>query len=316
MPALNTIVNKAVDAFTGGKSSTGTTLQDFLENFSPSDGRYISTIDTRLTFDVTFEFYPKVWVPDVPKKKKLGEAMQSALGSLKDSGISAAKNALNNVTGGLLGSILNNNKPGIIEQHDTCSFSLYDNSFMCYLAPANLLGGDGSGMTTNLQLNLGFYIQSITVPQLKMQDGGKSSTLVGDYSLNGSFVTPDNNNLIMSIINTKAPLIERIFYPWMKEATLPYWSYDSQPYTTAKITIDFTKHSDIKYVFYGCRPCLMEAYQPTQEASTQITRDVTFLFDYMAIHSNLKTMDDVSSSLLKAGKTLFNSASNMLNAKF
>jgi hypothetical protein len=58
----------------------------------------------------------------------------------------------------------------------------------------------------------------------------------------------------MDIINTKLPLIERIFYPWLREVTLPYWSYNTQPYTTATITIDFSKHMDIQYVFYGCRP--------------------------------------------------------------
>ena len=58
----------------------------------------------------------------------------------------------------------------------------------------------------------------------------------------------------MEIINTKAALHERIFYPWLREVTLPWWSYDDQPYTTATVTIDFTKHNDVKYVFTGVRP--------------------------------------------------------------
>ena len=31
----------------------------------------------------------------------------------------------------------------------------------------------------------------------------------------------------MEIINTKAALHERIFYPWMREVSLPYWSYET-----------------------------------------------------------------------------------------
>lgn len=62
----------------------------------------------------------------------------------------------------------------------------------------------------------------------------------------------------MNIVNTKAPLAERVFYPWMRETTLPYWSYTNQPYTTATITVNFEKHTDMQYVFVGCRPSNIE----------------------------------------------------------
>lgn len=58
----------------------------------------------------------------------------------------------------------------------------------------------------------------------------------------------------MEIINTENPVIEKVFYPWMRETTLPFWCYPSQPFTTANITIDFKEHSSIKYIFYNCRP--------------------------------------------------------------
>lgn len=58
----------------------------------------------------------------------------------------------------------------------------------------------------------------------------------------------------MNFINTKAPLMERVFYPWLKETTLPFWSYDTQPYTTANVIVDFNKHADLKYLFVGSRP--------------------------------------------------------------
>ena len=58
----------------------------------------------------------------------------------------------------------------------------------------------------------------------------------------------------MKIVNTRVPLLERLFYPWLREISLPYWSYATQPYTTATVTVDLTKHNDVKYVFVGCRP--------------------------------------------------------------
>jgi hypothetical protein len=58
----------------------------------------------------------------------------------------------------------------------------------------------------------------------------------------------------MEIVNVTDLVIENVFYPWMRETTLPFWTYDAQPYTTATITIDFTDHSNTIYEFYGCRP--------------------------------------------------------------
>lgn len=96
---------------------------------------------------------------------------------------------------------------------------------------------------------------------------------------------PDSNNLQMDIVCTKVPLHERIFYPWMREVTMPYWTYVEQPYTTATITIDFKRHTDMQYVFTGCRPTMIEPLQPSQAASDSATRQVTFTFDFMFIKS-------------------------------
>ena len=74
---------------------------------------------------------------------------------------------------------------------------------------------------------------------------------------------PDSNVLVLKMLNTKVPLHERIFYPWMREVTLPFWSYKTQPYTTATIVVDFTAHNDIKYAFYGCRPQRITMQQGT-----------------------------------------------------
>ena len=146
-----------------------------------------------------------------------------------------------------------------------------------------------------------------------MPDGQKVQTIFGDFPVNGQYVIPDNNTLQLELICTKLPLHERIFYPWMREVTLPQWSYETQPYTTATITIDFNKHTDMKYVFLGCRPCQIDTIQPTQEPNSSITRQVTIMFNYMYITSNMTTTESAISKLLSTGKALFNSSSNMLN---
>lgn len=76
--------------------------------------------------------------------------------------------------------------------------------------------------------------------------------------------------------------------------------------------IDFTKHCDIKYVFYGCRPQKITMMQPTQAKNAQnLTRDISFIFDFMTIRSDLKNVESVKDKLLGAGKTLFNAAAKM-----
>lgn len=54
MGALGGIINNAVDAAVG--KSSGTTLQDFLSNFSSSEGIWAKQIDPLATFDVSFKF--------------------------------------------------------------------------------------------------------------------------------------------------------------------------------------------------------------------------------------------------------------------
>jgi hypothetical protein len=186
--------------------------------------------------------------------------------SLVGSAKSAVKEGLNSATGGLLGSFMNSEVDIMKQKRDFKYFG--KETFMEWLAGANLLvgaedwvGEDAGQAVRPLELQLGLYCQEITIPNLKMVDGGKVTTVVGEFPVNGSYILPDNNNLMFTFVNTKVPIMERIFYPWMREVTLPWWSYDSQPYTTATVTVDFTKHSDIKYVFFGCRPVQVNMQQ-------------------------------------------------------
>lgn len=100
----------------------------------------------------------------------------------------------------------------------------------------------------------------------------------------------------------------------MREVTLPVWSYASQPYTTADITVDFTKHNDVKYVFCGCRPKQIQSLTASQDASAgQLTRDITMIFDYMFVVSNRDVNDEWYDKLFGSGQSLLNGAAKMLN---
>lgn len=316
MSLANIVSDAATSAF-GIQSNRNTRLQDFLTKFSDNSGKAVNQLNPLNTFEVNFKFEPtldQATVVDSKWLNRLGD-------SLKSSGIAAAKNLVNNATGGLLGSLMNDIN-GVMTAHN--SFDSEEGkqsySFMHYLAAANLLVGDenewfgAAGQAPKpLELQLGYYVQDITIPQLKMAEGGKMTTLIGEFPINGSYIVPDNTSLQMTILNTKLPLIERIFYPWMREVTLPQWSYNTQPYTTATITIDFSKHTDLQYVFCGCRPCNLQMINANQENDQVFKRQVSFLFDFMFITSKLTTMESTTSKLLGAGKTLFNAGAQMLN---
>lgn len=318
MSALGDIIDSAVGALGGG--SQGTSLQDFLANFSSSEGIWAKTIDPFSSFDVSIKFYPSFYwsTQDNGKDKgildKLGDSLMS-------SAKSAVKSLANNVTGGLIGSIMNS-KVEIMKQHDNNPDAKYgDTTFMEYLAAANLIVGkedwigESAGQAVSpLELQLGIYCQEVTLPNLEVPQAGTSTNALGEFPITGLFVKPDSNVIQLKIVNTKVPLHERIFYPWLRETTMPFWSYDQQPYTTATITVDLTKHNDVKYVFCGCRPQKITMQQPTHDTSSpNLTRDVSFLFDYMFVTSSLTNCESLKDKLLSTGKSLVNSASKLVN---
>ena len=258
------------------------------------------------------KFYPVLDPPSSQKKKGLLDKIGSAAKG-------AVKNLVNNATGGLIGSLMNS-KVSISKMHDDFEYAHKD-TFLEYLAAANLLVGSEDWIGENagqvsrpLELQLGLYCQEVTIPNLEVPTSGQSTVnSFGEFPLNGLIVKPDSNVLTLKILNTKVPLHERIFYPWMREVTLPFWSYETQPYTTATITVDFTKHNDVSYVFYGCRPQKIIMQQATQaKTAANLARDVYFIFDFMAVHSKLKNIESIKSKLIGAGKTMLNAASKMV----
>lgn len=320
--SLGSAIGSVVDAATGGYS--GSSLDGFLSKFSDSQGRLANVIDPKNTFDVNFKFYPCL---DSTAKKSLAEKIgAAAMGALK----SATSNLVNNLTGGLVASLMSLANDSVQKQHDGYS-NAGKYSFMNYLAVAEMhdsgeakgaaqnigsfLGGTSGSPKSMLEMDMSYFVQEITVPQLRLQDGGKADTLIGEFPVNGRYVMPENNELTFTFINTKLPIMETVIYPWMREVSLPYWSYDTQPYTTATITIDFSKHSDIQYVFCGCRPKSFFTAQPKQENGDNLTRQVVFMFDFMFITSkDLDVIEQPLDKLLSSGKALFNSATKMVNA--
>lgn len=298
------IIDSAVDIFSGDDS--GTTLSQFLSRFGSSEGKYVDQINPLATFDVSIKFYPC----------STNNAKLNTLGKLAQLGKTVATNAANNLTGGLIGSLLRSDTT--FDKAKESAQKRTEITFLEYLAKYNLLVGSENWLNSKqlespLELQLGFFIQGITIPKLKTPDGQKAVTLFGEFPVNGQYVIPDNNTLQLDVLCTKLPLHERIFYPWMREVTLPYWVYDTQPYTTATITIDFNKHTDMKYVFCGCRPTQIDTIQPTQEPTAPISRQVTITFDCMYITTNNTVAESVKSKLLTAGTSLLKSGTKMLN---
>ena len=306
--AIGNIVSNAVNAYTG--SSSGTTLQDFLDKFSSSAGRYVETLDPLGTFDVSITFFPSITPKEINEWDRVAGSL---LNSLKSAGTSL----LDNATGGLFSTLTEGGAGSVVKARSGFG-EVGKHSFIEYLAQANLIRGGEQWMDPKqaacpLELQLGLYVQKVTVPNLSLGGDSKSETALGSFPVNGTYIQP-SGDLVMDIVNTKASLHERIFYPWMREVSLPYWCYKTQPYTTANITIDFTKHNDVKYVFCGCRPKQINMLTATQVAdSGNITREVTFAFDFMFVTSSLNVNDSWSSKLLGTASSLASGAANMMN---
>lgn len=293
-------------------------LQGFLSKFNSSEGLWVNQVDTLHTFDITFKFWPnKLPKAEETKEKKKG-FFEKAFDSVVDSAIGAAKgavkNGLNNLTGGLFGAAMNDGNVYDEKKYDSRM------TFIDYLARGNMLqtgadetwfGGTQDASNPQLVLDMSYYVQNIQMPQIQMDDEGTVKNHVGEFPVNGKIVKPTTNQVTLEILNTKAPLAERIFYPWLREVTLPFWSYDDQPYSTADVEIDFSKHSDNKYVLVGCRPTQIETLKPSNELGSPM-RSVTLIFDYMFVLSKLDRTDGVMDKLWDTGKSLLGDAGGML----
>lgn len=299
---------------------SGTQLKDFLSKFS-NEKIHVNSLNTKNTFEVTFKFLPIVThkTQEENKGKNIAKQVKQANGDKPENPEVTVEHKSYGDTS-MAAKILagynqqfssTTQKPSATSEISTdnpvekelkeylnSQVSL-DQSFIYYLIKANLLSKSSINSTLNtkadipLELQLGYYVQNIKMPSIKMQDGGKTKVqpFFGEFPVTGLYSQPDNNKITMTILNTKLPLIERIFYPWMKEINLPFWVYNTQPYTTADIVVDFNKHTDIQYVFVGCKPSNISLITASQQNNQSFTRDVEFIFDAMIIKSKLSVKD-------------------------
>ena len=124
----------------------------------------------------------------------------------------------------------------------------------------------------------------MTFPTIE-QGGDDTQTYMGQFPVPGTIVKTSDSRFQIEVLNLEKPVIENVFYPWMREVTFPKWVYESQPYTTATVTFDFTEHSNVRYHFFGCRPSQVVLIHPSQSPGQNMTRQVQFSFDFMTIET-------------------------------
>lgn len=153
-----------------------------------------------------------------------------------------------------------------------------------------------------------YYIQSVSMPDFTISESDAASTLAGSFKTHTFSLIPSSQELRLQILNTKVPIIENFFLPWLQEIQSPQWIYDNVPYTKATFSIDLRSHCNVSYVFLGCRPTSIGSYSPSQELVSNISRSVTLTFDLMYVkcdNSLLKNKDKSLTSALKSlGKTV------------
>lgn len=269
-------------------------LEAFLNTFNGADKKYLYTIDPLKTFDVRIKFdYTKddnrdsVEIAGSEFSERRSPLMQG-LDLLKQGG----EAFLNNITGGLI-SLRWNDKDIGYNGHPSIS----------ELANASLFS-DSDGNVMNLK----YFTQEATLPSISVPNDAVAETAIGTVQTHKMAVETDSKEFSLKILNTKVSLIDRVFYPWMREISYPYWSYPTHPYTKATITIDMTAHNDISYVFLGSRPTKIETLNPTNQLDTNMSRSVTFTFDFMYIESQHKNIDGIKDTLINTGKSIINRA--------
>jgi hypothetical protein len=127
------------------------------------------------------------------------------------------------------------------------------------------------------------YVQNVSVPGINITSGEPVESVVGTFQTHKLLLTPESSTFTLDIINTGKPVLETFFLPWLREIQSPQWVYNNYPYTKATFEVDMTKHTDVKYVFLGCRPTQIDTINPSHDLPSNITRKVTMTFDFMYV---------------------------------
>ena len=253
-------------------------LETFLSKFNSPDGKYAYTIDPLKTFNVRVQF-------------NTGSVGGGGGSSPLMKGIASI---VNSATGGLFNKIKNSSKSSISKDgHES----------IAALADASLIEDIDNGC-----LNLTYFTQEGTIPAISIPDGEVSETLAGNVRTHKMAVEPSDKTFSLKLLNTRVSIIDRIMYPWMREITYPFWSYSDYPFTTATITIDFTEHNDISYVFLGARPISIEPLNPTNALDTNMARSVSFAFDFVYISSAGKNCESIKDTIKNTVGSIVNKA--------
>lgn len=272
-------------------------IQDFYSKFYSANQSNVTTLDLENTFTIHFSFYPfeiqsKKQGKIVSKKPK--EHSPSTLAIMRS-------NLQANLTGGLISK---GSSKGVVDLRKSKEGNENTlKSHMGYITKGLQLIDPGSEGT----LDLTEYVQQITIPNLQLNGTDNIDTMFGQFSTSGQIVEPENHDLVINVLNTKLPILETLFYPWMRESTSPVWLYDEQPYTTANITVSMRSHADARYYFYNCFPTRIQTYDPTMSLNSQFSRDVTLRFQYMFIKSSLKVRESKKEKLQALGKSMLKS---------
>lgn len=143
------------------------------------------------------------------------------------------------------------------------------------------------------------FVQDIQLPGFKVAMDS-AETLIGDFKTARLYLVPDSNEFSMRLVNTQVPLIENWIYPWMREITSSQWVYDERPYTIATVEIDAYDHSNVKYVLNGVRPSGSPTMTLTHEVPGDITRRVSFAFDFMYLKLDKSMLKNSTASQITA----------------
>lgn len=141
--------------------------------------------------------------------------------------------------------------------------------------------------------NLKYYVQRVAIPNFSIINDSSVDTVVGSFQTHKLFLTPDNQTFTLEILNTEYPLLENVFLPWMREIQSPQWVYKNYPYTKATFEVNLSSHSDLKYVFLGCRPTNITSFNPSHDLPSSISRNVIMTFDFMyAVKTEIKKTEN------------------------
>lgn len=288
-------------------------LEGFYNQFSGLSQNLPDVIDPFNTFECSFTFFPNiVSIVKTTEIKQSGQIDGEEVYSIE--GIDEPEQtSVTTILGKLIPSIKNTKTETQVVEYSSIDIDDSNNS----TTHTNVIKEDIKTVSTNqdMIINLGIYIQKVALPNVQIESGEDVQTLMGKFPIPGKIVAPSDNTFSMDIINVSSPIIENIFYPWMRETTLPSWLYNSQPFTTALISFDFSEHCNIKYHFVGCRPTHVQLIQPDQAPVQNLTRNVQFTFDYMTIEKveSSQVSKKQSKANMSSGAKNGNSNSNLAN---